>query len=86
MKVGDLVYVAEPTPCCGNDKYLGLYFTLKTLRPAKNGITTCWTCMTVTPCGLTGGGEKHCFRAHRLRVVPPLKELEAIKKAEEQPA
>lgn len=80
MKVGDLVVVVKPTLCCGNRKRLGAIFRITEFR---DGSSLCHGCgRHSSQVDAMGFGGNHCFSLERLRVIPPLNELEAEKAVE----
>ncbi len=82
LKVGDLVCVVKPTPCCGNIKYLGGVFTLVDLRPSPTGSILCNYCKRVRPLAVDMAitDTKLCFDSTRLKRIPPLAELESVER------
>ncbi len=82
LKVGDLVCVVKPTPCCGSTKLLGKVFTITKLGWSKTGLIECGTCGKERKAvALTAKGEKkRSIDSSRLKRIPPLAELESVER------
>lgn len=81
MKVGDLVYVAYPTSCCGRPDWLGETFIIGTIREIYSPNICCgkWERESVAAAGPMA---EIAHGVETLRVIPPLNELEAEKAVE----
>jgi len=82
IKVGDLVMVIKPIPCCGYDKRIGMISTVEQI--VERG-------MYCTICGHNFGTSTHTivngigFSFDRLKKIPPLEEQDKIETKEELP-
>lgn len=78
ISVGDLVYVARPTPCCGNNQTVNNYFVVKELRVLQHPL--CTFCSTLNEADVFAlDAEGYGYHLYRLKKVPPLPELEERK-------
>jgi hypothetical protein len=87
IKVGDLVMVVKPAPCCGNESFMGKVFFVTGNYIKKNG--SCRYCShfyqeAKVVAGVFGDvGEMFIERVIK---IDPLSEPESITKDEEVPA
>lgn len=75
IRVGDLVLVAKPTPCCGNTEHVGIIFTVSKL--SRLNVRDCWYCSHryVEPmAAIDENGDEYLIS--RLRRIPPIADLE----------
>lgn len=79
IKVGDLVIVVKPTPCCGNEAVVGAPFIVSRIAMAK-GRFHCSHCNTTWPSQMVADGlHKHfVYQLWRLKRIPPLEELDEL--------
>lgn len=69
IRPGDLVYVAKPTPCCGNTEGLGKVFTAGDI--ASNG-RPCFYCGKRYIAKVIGiPNSNFCIDVRRLRKIDP---------------
>lgn len=81
IKVGDLVVIARPTPCCGNEGNVGIVFVVSGIDYGGS----CSYCSRPHPraAGAFGKSDGHMTQVSRLKRIPPLKELDDVKRDEE---
>lgn len=82
ISVGDLVMIVKPAHCCGYDKGLGIIFTVTGFF--DNGLI-CDHCKTETSNERVAlvNGEWLAVHLDRVRRIPPLEELDDVKRDEE---
>lgn len=73
IKVGDLVYVAKPTRCCGNPTALGWTFTVTSFNGTGG---QCVYCDAIDPDSSVEGHPRGVFNVDRLKRIDPLSEDE----------
>jgi len=73
IKVGDLVQVVRPAPCCGSTESIGKIFRVTGLASGDG----CYYCQNSSKTyQLALGGWKHGTKIVRLKRIPPLSDLE----------
>lgn len=84
IKVGDLVMVIKPKPCCGNGRP-GYIFTILEFRMADANSVCCHCDVPVTGIHATHAAMTGNLGVdiRRLKRIPPLSELEGEKRKEE---
>lgn len=80
IKVGDLVQIVKPKPCCGGGT-LGFYFFVEAIEPSDGCCTDCGAFLFDKLAALVPG-EPGSVAVYRLRRVPPLSELEGERRDE----
>ena len=81
IKVGDLVVVIKPQPCCGRTDSIGYIFVVAGLDSEPGGCSACGE--ELAALGLLDPADGMYVMASRCIVIPPLPELEDIKHEEE---
>lgn len=80
IKVGDLVVIVRPTPCCGKTNSLGIVFITAPALP----FTDCTHCgVRVEGPAMKVVGREDYYLISRLKRIPPLSGLEGEKRDEE---
>ena len=87
IKVGDLVQIVKPSPCCGSYKNVGKIYTVAAVN-ATPPYTHCAGCFKPRqPNGYLRLSSDSPDNGHieqwRVRKIPPLSELEGEKRDEE---
>ena len=86
FKVGDLVMIVKPKACCGYDGALGHVFGVTSVSPGYFH-TTCVQCgdrrKTFNEVELNG---QSWAQTYRLRLIPPLSDLETTEREVEHAA
>lgn len=83
IKVGDLVYVAYPSLCCGNSDAVGRHFTVGKITHQSGFCIFCNAPIDGAQAKLPNDSWIRCVRLKR---IPPLSELESKEIKEEIPA
>ena len=73
IRVGDMVVVIRPAPCCGSTSQMGLTFTVNSLL---TGSAHCGHCLKLTPDTEKGvnGEYGNFFMSRVIKVNPDFKE------------
>lgn len=82
ISVGDLVVLVKPTPCCGDERNVGRFFTVLSLTK-KPGFPWCNHCAAERQTLSVQIADKGWVELYRLKRIPPLDELEGEKREEE---
>jgi hypothetical protein len=81
IKVGDLVMVVKPQPCCGRTEFIGTTFEVTEIR---NGMGECFYCKqryrSIGASRLNSGGF---FDVHRLIKIDPPALPESLEREKE---
>ena len=80
IKVGDLVVVVKPTPCCRDTSAIGEHHTIIALVGGLGRCNFCGHYETMLDAKVS---VNTYFDLHRLKRIPPLSELEGEKRDEE---
>lgn len=83
ISVGDMVMTIKLKPCCGNGQ-LGVVFIVQEIREYKACL--CLHCRAVNKDTYALDEFGASYRLSRLKRIPPLTELDSIKKEESVPA
>jgi hypothetical protein len=84
ISVGDLVMVVRGPHCCLQpDGHEGSTFRVTGIRVTHPGGSTCRLCGNHRSGFSATGHHAHNFYVSRLKRIPPLEELDAVKKDEE---
>lgn len=73
IAVGDVVWIAKPTPCCGNTGAIGRVFHVSEIKTAS------WPCNYCGKCRESRAAKvdsRYFVDTLRLKRIPPLSELE----------
>lgn len=73
MKVGDLVVVQKPRPCCGSTHSMGRIFIVVAMRRTSGHCAICDGGVSFTTAASANG--ETWYEVSRLRVIPPFPEL-----------
>lgn len=80
ISVGDLVMIVRGNKCCGRPDALGTTFTVTNIYEHSGGI--CKTCHAPSS-GLVADSERSTVTyLYKLKRIPPLSELEGVKRDE----
>jgi hypothetical protein len=83
IKVGDLVVVVKPTPCCGNHGHIGTIFQVARLVHLEGRCNWCGQVPPAEPGADWGKNDASGFSLITLKRIPPLDELERDQIVEE---
>ena len=83
IKVGDLVQVVRPSPCCGASEHIGKVFVVAWIDEAEGPCSWCGRDDLVK---VIAGPEEYPddgYSFGELKRIPPIEELDDVKRDEE---
>lgn len=83
FKPGDLVMLVKPAPCCGDESDMGV---IVTVVGSDANLSECSECGSYKRELMVDFDDGTCAEPSRLRLIPPLSELETTEREVEHAA